>query len=407
MTPAPSRFQLPAFAFVGLFAGLLATPPIATRPSPSELSARLTQIDGAVEITGAGVKNLPVASPWQIVRQGATVRVPAEGFAGLVCSDRHYVRLKGPADWSPTPETCTLGRLLTDAEYALVAPRAGRFSVVAGLLVVDRELRFVRGENPLAPVTYSPRSSRLRSFRPTVSWLEVENADAYLVDWQSEGQERRRYRIPVDGASCRREADGLDLCTFPFPPDAPDLAPGAPYRLTVSALDRTSRIWFADAPVETTTPSLAEATRIEESLAELKSLGFEGATLAAAQAGRLAGQGLYSDAANLYRRLQTNDSTVEFGVTLADLYLVTGLDILAEPLYRKALTAEPPTVRAAAAFGLGRIAYERQLYSEAAALFDQARKGFAELGLGEEAQAAEQAVKRSTERPEQSERRSP
>ncbi len=394
MTPVPPRFELRALALFGLLSAL----PITALPPLPVLSARLTQIGGTVEIAGSGVRNLPVASLWQNVRQGAVVKIPAEGFAGLVCSDRHFVRLNGPTKWTLTSKGCKTGRLLTEAQYALVAPRAGRFHVVAGILVVDRELRFVRGDNPLAPVTISPRYSRLRSFRPAVSWLQVEGAEAYLVEWQSEGFAERRFRIPAAEASCGHQPDGLDLCIFPFPADAPDLAPGAKYLLTTSARDRTSRVWFADAPVEITSPSLAETARLETSLAELKTLGFEGTALATAEAGQLASQGLYSDAANAYRKIQASDPSPELGVTLADLYLVTGLDFLAEPLYRGALAAELPTARAAAAFGLGRIAYERQRFPEAAEFFEQARKGYAELGMSEEAEAAERGAKRAAGR---------
>lgn len=395
MKPALAHSRWRALA---LFELLAALPIVALTPQP-ELTARLTQIDGAVVVAGSGVRNLPVASPWQVMRQGTTLRVPAGGFVGLVCSDRHFVRLQGKATWTLTSKACALGHQLTEAQYALVAPRAGRFSVVADLLVIDRDLRFARGENPLAPVTFSPRESRLRTFRPTVSWLLVESAEAYLVEWQNEGLEDRRYRIPAAEASCHHEPDGLDLCTFPFPIDAPDLAPGRKFLLTVSARERTSRSWFADAPVESTTPSLAEATRLETSLAELETLGLEGPALQTAEAGQLASEGLYSDAANAYRQVRINGPTVELGVTLADLYLVTGLDFLAEPLYREALAAEPPTARAAAAFGLGRIAYERELFPEAAAFFEQARKGYAEVGLSEEAEAADRAAKRAVERP--------
>jgi tetratricopeptide (TPR) repeat protein len=265
--------------------------------------------------------------------------------------------------------------------------------------VIDRELRFVRGENPLAPVTFSPRGSRLRTFRPAVSWLQVESAEAYLVEWQNEGLEDRRFRIPAAEASCQHEPDGLDLCTFPFPADAPDLGPRTKFTLTVSAHDPTSRAWFADAPVEVTTPTLTEAQQLGAALAELKTLGFEGTALSISEAGLLASRGLYSDAVNAYRQARPSDHSPELRITLADLYLVTGLDFLAEPLYRGALTADSPTAKAAGAFGLGRIAYEREFFPEAAAFFEQARKGYAELGLREEAEAADRAAKRAAERP--------
>ncbi|HEV7671091.1 MAG TPA: tetratricopeptide repeat protein [Thermoanaerobaculia bacterium] len=400
MTPVPPRRAL-------VFFGILAILPILALSPLPEISARVTQISGVVEISGSGVRSLPVASAWQVVRQGATVRVPAEGFAGLVCSDRRFVRLKGPTVWILTSTGCNAGRLLSEAQYALVTPRAGRFSVVAGIMVVDRELRFVRGENPHAPVAFSPRYSLIRSFRPAVSWLQAPNAEEYLVEWHREDLHDRSFRVPAAEASCRREADGLDLCTFLFPADAPDLAPGMKFDLTVSARDRTSRVWFADAPVEVTAPTLKDAAQLEAALAELKTLGLGGAALTTAEAGLLASRGLFSDAANAYRQVRASDHSLELGITLADLYFVTGLDFLAEPIYREALAAESLTARTAAAFGLGRIAYERQRYPEAAGFFEQARKGYAEIGLSEEAEAAKRAAKKAAERPVRHEGQSP
>jgi hypothetical protein len=394
MNPVSPRPKCRALALFGILAALSL---LALSPAP-EISARLTQIGGVVEISGSGVRSLPVASAWQVVRHGATVRVPDQGFAGLVCSDRRYVRLVGPKVWTLSPKACASGRLLTEAQYALVAPRAGRFSVVAGMMVIDRELRFVRGDNPLAPVAFSLRNGLLRSFRPSVSWLQAQGAEAYLVEWLREGIEHR-FRIPAADASCRHEPDGLDLCTFPWPGDAPDLAPGAEYVLTVSARNSTSPNWFADAPVDVRTPGLAEARQLEAALAELQSMDFVGEHLPTSEAGLFASRGIYSEAVQAYRKLRVNDPSPELGTTLADLYLVTGLDFLAEPIYREALKAEPPTVRAAAAFGLGRIAYERERYPEATAFFEQARKGYAESGLREEAEAADRGAKRAAERP--------
>jgi hypothetical protein len=83
-------------------------------------------------------------------------------------------------------------------------------------------------------------------------------------------------------------------------------------------------------------------------------------------------------------------------VTLADLDFVTALYSLAETQYRAALADGPPAIRAAAAFGLGRVAYTRRRYPEAAASFRQARELYSQLRLGEEEDAARQAAERAS-----------
>ena len=57
-----------------LLLGLTAAAAGATRPT--ELTGLLTQIDGAVQLAGPGVREAPLASPWQVIRSGVTVRLP-------------------------------------------------------------------------------------------------------------------------------------------------------------------------------------------------------------------------------------------------------------------------------------------------------------------------------------------
>src|SRR6185369_10314711 len=64
---------------------------VADAAQPSALVGIVTQITGAVQVTGLGATGDPLASTWQVVRAGATVRVPAGGAAGIVCSTGRFI----------------------------------------------------------------------------------------------------------------------------------------------------------------------------------------------------------------------------------------------------------------------------------------------------------------------------
>ncbi len=386
---------------------LLTALPAGALSARPEISARLTQIGGAVEVAGPGVRSLPAANAWQIVQEGALVRVPAEGFVGVVCSNRRYVPLKGPAVWKLSERACNTGRLLTEAQYALVAPRAGRFEVVEGMMVIDRELRTIRGENPFAPTVYSLRNCVLPSLRPTLWWLAGESAEEYRVEWRRGDVTEHRFQISAAEATCHRDPDGLDLCSYPWPAEAPDLAQDSEYLLNVSARNGVSPNWFADTPVDARTPRPGDDAQLRAALAELRNAGLVGDDLLTAEAGLFARRRLYSQAIPIYRQLRASNPSPELAVTLADLYLVTGLDFLAEPLYREALAGDSKAVRAAAYFGLGRIAYEGQRYCDAVGSFELARQVYDERSLTQEAEAANRALTRAVQESAKSLEKSP
>lgn len=379
---------------------LLASFPAGAGYPPAELTAVITQTRGSVEILGSGTRSSPAARLWQLVSPGARLRVGKEGFAGVVCSNRRFVRLPGPVTWPLSYPSCDAGTPLSEAQYSLVAPAAGRFRVVEDVLVVERSLRGeVRGD-ALSPTVVSPRFSLLRSFRPTLRWTRVPNVREYVVEWHLDdgGKGKRIARFPATEESCRREPDGLDLCTLAWPPDAWDLAPSRSYQVSVSARDPETKIWHAEPAVEATTPSLAEARRVAAELEDLTRIGLLDGALRAAEAGLLARGGFSSDAADAYRELLKPPAPPEMRVTLADLYLATELNRLAEGIFRDLLAAESPAVRAAAAFGLGRIEYERKNDREAASRFGQAQAAYAKLGLVDEEAAAANAEKKAAER---------
>ena len=365
---------------------------------PVELIGVITQVKGSVRLAGPGVGNVPRASPWQAVRSGAIIRVPESGAAGIVCSTRHFIHLRGPVSWSLTGPACSAGKELTPAEYALLAPSNGRFKVVHGLWVLDREMRGDDGSDPVAPVVMSPRNTVLRVARPAVSWLRVPLATEYQVEWRGRGTSGYATRLDTSDATCAVRTDGLDICSLPWPAGRSDLLPGETFFLRVAARDGIVKPWHGNDPVEVRTQTVAEAGKLESRLGGLAALGLEGAALDTARAGVFAEAGLYDEAADSYRRILSTAPSPELRVTLADVELARSLHFLAEPLYREVLADGPPIGRAAAAFGLGRLLYSRGSYETAAVAFRQAGEFYAGLKLTEETAAARRAAAKAAAR---------
>jgi hypothetical protein len=366
--------------------------------SKAELTGIITQMNGAVQATGPGVQGLPRASPWQVLRAGVTVQVPADAAAGIVCSNRRFVRIQGPATWLLTEPACAAGKELTPSEYALVAPQGGRFKVVEGLLTLEREMRSGDGDDPLAPLVLSPRNTVLRSPRPKVFWTRVPSVTEYEIRWSGRGASGRDILLKAGEVACVEEWRGLSVCSLPWPEERHNLPPRESFLLSIAARDGISAPWHANDPVEARTQEIAQALALESELRDLGRLGLENSALEVARAGLLAERGLYADAAELYRQAIAAAPFPELQITVADLDLAMGLHLLAEPRYREALADGIPSVRAAAAFGVGRVAYARGNYQESASFFRQARDLYLEGGLGEEEAAARKAMERAVAR---------
>ncbi len=373
--------------------------------SSAGLTAILTQVDGAVQLAGPGVDRVPLARLWQVVRAGVTVRVPEGGAAGIVCSSHRFVRLQGPASWSLTEQACAIGKELTPGEYSLVAPKAGRFKVVRGLLTLERDLREIPDDDPQAPVVLSPCNTTVRSPRPAISWSRVPQAIEYRITWSQRGNRRGTVAydntVKAQDVACTEEPDGPEVCVLPWPSDRPDLPPDEEFLLQIAARPKLTEPWRWASPVDVRTQRLAAAQTLDQRLEGLGELGLEGAALDIAQAGLFADEELYADAAEFYRHALVLAPSLELHVTLADIYLTVGLYQRAETRYRKALVeGASPDIQAAATFGLGRIEYARGRFREAAAVFRQAREKYAALALKEEEAAARQAEEQAATRAE-------
>jgi len=414
-----------------------------------ELMGILTQVTGTVQLTGPGVTGDPLASTWQVIRVGVTIRVPQGGSAGILCSTCHFVRLSGPETWLLSEKACEAGEVLTPAEYRLVAPRAGRFKVVEGLQVLEREnlqtwrqrrlasytdrggarvvqdwlmtglslfeqveaaaprfgihARIARAEgnrgvndDPLAPMVLSPRGA-MRSPRPTFSWLKIPSSTEYRIELKGH---RVHYEslMRAEDAICADSFDDLDICSLPWPADRPDLPPGKTFSIEIATRRQISEPWRRSQSLEVRTPTLADIKTLEARLQRIDSMGWQGGARDAARAGLFAEAGMYTEAAEAYRRVLTAAPHPEFLITLADVYLMSGLLNRAEPRYRESLEEASPVIQAAAAFGLGRVEYARGRFREAALQFQTARALYAKLKLGDEEAAARHAAEKATAR---------
>jgi hypothetical protein len=360
----------------------------------AELTGVITQVEQAeesVQLTGPGVATVPAAKPWQVVRAGVRFKIPAGARISVLCSTRRFVRIQGPASWSLNGKSCALGQPLELADYNLIVPRGGRLRVVPGSLTLELGTRG-NEDDLLAPVVLSPRNTRLRTLRPTVSWIRVPAAVEYQVEWNGRGSTAFALRLDAEKVTCAVGWEGFDICSLPWPADRPDLPRGQAFFLKVSARQGIAGPWHEAREVKAETLALEETERLEARLRDLQALGLDGEARQLARAGLLAESLLLDEAAEIYRQILLSAPSAEMEVTLADTYLIRGLLRLADAHYRKALEGGDCAVRAAAAFGLGRIEYSLAHYPDASAHFRNAVELYTRVKLSAEATAARQAL---------------
>jgi len=355
-----------------------------------ELTAVITQLDGTVTLKGPGVGGFPAAKMLQIIRSGVVLHLAKGGSAGVVCSSDRFVRVQGTPKWQVTFENCAQGE---KTDYDLFAPTGGRFRYAQGLWAFELEARGGDDGDPLAPVVLSPRNTTIRSPRPSIRWLQVPSAVEYQIEWTGRGADAFTLDLDARDVSCR-----LGICELPWPAERPDLPPGRSFFLSVAARDDILGTWHELDSVEVRTLAAGVSEAIAKRLRDLEDLGLEGGSLAAARGAVLTQAGLYGEAAESCEEAIAIAPAASLKVTLADVRFTTGLHRLAHSLYREALEDDDPGVRAAAAFGMGRIEYAQARYHEAALRFRQALDLYGESRLPEEKAAARPWLKEAEAR---------
>jgi len=372
-----------------LFAGWL----IAGAVIATTLTGIITETERggeSIELLEPGAASPLVPRSGQTVRDGARFTIPRGARLGVVCSTRHFVRIEGPASWALEAKACSLGRPLSLADYTLIVPKGGRLRVVSGLLGLEFEMRG-DDEDYLAPIVLSPRNTGLRTSRPAISWSRVPGALDYEIEWSGRGKDSFLLRLDATNVSCGASWEGLEVCSIPWPADRPELTPDQTSFLKISARDRLTAPWHVSATVAVHALGAGEQRDLESRLQDLKCHGLEGTVLDAAKAGVLVQGGLLNDAVEIYRQI-VDSSGPAIEVTLADLYFRMGLIRIAESHYAKVSNDGDPLIRAAAAFGVGRIEYSLKGYPRAAAHFREAEEIYRREGLVEEKAAALKAA---------------
>lgn len=376
----------------------------ATSPGPAEdpgetCTAVLTQLRGNVVVAapavpateGAVRREVGPAWPGQVVAGSREVLVPPQGRAGLLCSTDHWVLLEGESRWRLTPEACRRGTPLPPGTYAREAPRAGRIVNVEGHLLMERRTRS-NSENPVLPTLLTPRDSAVLTGRPPLHWTQVPGAFDYVIERTG----ARPVSLPAGEVPCARHRGAVEepICTVPYPAGMPELEPGETSYLRVGV-----RLGLGEDPRRPPEPSRvtrlpsAATCAVEKELGTLAGLAIPEAVRLQLQGALLAERGLWSAAIDALERSLALVPEAPVRVTLADLYLKTGLH---RPAYRTYLQAaresDAPAVQAAVEFGLGKLHSERLDRVTALRHLRRALAIYERLGLEAERAAAAKAV---------------
>jgi hypothetical protein len=373
-----------------LVAVLLAAGPTSAQGT-EDLTAVLTRVEGNVTVRESGPVRKgeppPVrrARPFQILRGGDEIRVPAGARAGLVCSTNSWIALTGEGERRLTPEACRTGETLPPGTYARLAPRGGRLRSLQGAMVLESLPRGSEEETAGLPIVLSPRNTAVLEPRPALVWTQVPGATSYTIEMR--GDVALTLLLAV--VPCLPMAHGEPVCSIPYPEPAPDLSPGGSVFLRIRARQGDGPFRGEQEPLWIRRLTAPQAAEIAARSRPFASLPVEEAVRSVLEASLHAEHESYAEAIRLYQEALAEREVSEIRVSLGDAYLAVGLISRARQNYERAMTGTPePAVRAAALFGLGRAAYAQEKYATALSFFQTARDLFHDLGLVEESSAA-------------------
>jgi hypothetical protein len=274
--------------------------PTATTAGGGETPVHLlVVVQGGLSVKRLGWSDYAPASFGMIVRNGDLLRLDSGAQATLACSDLTVTKAASGVGSVP----CKVSKPLL---------------VYGGSLIIP-----TRAEPPVGiPAILSPRKTKLLTAHPILRWSEVAGATAYDVT--------------VRGGSLTWTSRVTGTTETAYPADAPALAPGASYKLSVTAGSRSSD--------EEREPGLGftmlktdEAQTVREAEARIRALGLGDAATRLLIANLYAGQGLHSEAIDVLRDLAATAPEPAVVRTLGDLYLKVSLNRQAEETYVRAL----------------------------------------------------------------------
>jgi|GEM_PF-2442916 len=208
--------------------------PAPDRPSPP-LTAVVTALEGVVT-TDTAAGDIVRVLPRQVIPDGSVVNVSEPGAASLVCSTDHLLRLGGGTALRLSSETCATGLPLAPGTYAALSPSdrtldTDRYtqSVLRRLdrtrtTIVRIRTRGREEQDPGIPVLLEPRDSGTLEPRPVLRWTRVPRAREIAI--KVVGPAPWTAKVPVSDVDCAERAyppGSLEVCSLPWPQDAPDL----------------------------------------------------------------------------------------------------------------------------------------------------------------------------------------
>jgi tetratricopeptide (TPR) repeat protein len=248
------------------------------------------------------------------------------------------------------------------------------------------------GNNPLIPYIVSPRYTLLLENRPTLRWNAVEGAIRYTVKLY---REELLEDIPVWQRSVESTEPIEGVEEFSYPSEEKPLEAGADYRLLVEAdNDRRSqeeKIDIDEYDIESRGVSElrfrllgeVQAQSVREAIEEITQRQSPSDDDLITLALHYAENNLYAEAIEILNSVVKNDSKKpELYRILGDFYAQSGLNLLAEESYLKAIEKAKETQEvleeALAHQDLGELYMKMHEPSDDVSLLEQARAQFEE-----------------------------
>ena len=287
----------------------------------------VVHITGSIKVKREGWKHFAPAMFGTMLRRGDTLLLEEPAHATVVCSD--LTMRDVPRGVSGVPCKAASSDLVY--KQSRIHPLKGS---------VSDEF----------PVIISPRKTKLLNPRPTLRWTPVKGISQYKVSIR--GSDNISWTMDA--------ASNTEVIEFSYPSGAPALKPGAAYKVTVTAGNRSSDSEpLPDLGFTVLEPGKVQEVRDREK--KIRTLGLADAPTWFLIASLYASQDLNAEA---IEQLEGLGELKEPAVmrSLGDLYLKIGLSRLAERRYLRATElsqdANDKEGQALAEAALGRIYHE-------------------------------------------------
>jgi hypothetical protein len=323
----------------------------------------LVAVQGQIAIKRASWSQFVPAVFGTLIRLGDELRLEGSSIAKIACADLSLVTVRAGAIGVPCQVVKPILLFQGSAIRATRADSGGGF-----------------------PTVVAPRKTNLLAERPLIRWTPIAGATGY--------------RVSVRGPNVNWSADVSGKTEFPYPDDAPPLAPGQAFKVTVVATtaggnrssDEEAQADLGFVPLE---PEQRQA--VQEAQARIEKLDLEEAQQRFLIAKLYMSQDfrLYGEAIEQLERLGGTLKEAAVGRSLADTYRAVSLNRLAEQRYLQALELSQQTNdlegQALALDSLGQLYTALGNPSEARQRTQQAEELYQQLGDAE-------AVKKLQER---------